>query len=250
MGEGIEKPTTKDVKKVTKDIIIVKDYDDNSDDKNIDFVITLCDGLLDELEANMDKAKGVNMIYKTFHLATTVSTSNIHLFDARGILKKYNNIIEIIDEYFITRLELYQVRKDYLINKLTNELIIIENKVRYIREVLAGTIDIRRMKKDAVYKLLSDKEYILIDNEYNYLIKLPMDSVTEEKIIDLENKFESKQIELEEIKALTIENMWSQELNELNKSLDELEKLNQDKFIAPAKLMTKKNVKSKKNKII
>jgi DNA topoisomerase-2 len=254
MGEAIEKPTAKDkvkdtknTKKANKDII-VKDYDDNSDDKNIDFIITLCDGLLEELESKIDKTKGVNLVYKTFHLATTGSTSNIHLFDAKGILKKYNNIIEIIDEYFITRLELYQVRKNYLIDKLTNELIIIENKVKYIREVLNGTIDIRRMKKDAVYKLLSDKEYIIIDGEYNYLIKLPMDSVTEEKIAELENKFESKKIELEKIKSSTIENMWLHELEELNIELEKLNQKNDNSM--PTENLIKKNVKSKKNKII
>jgi DNA topoisomerase-2 len=254
MGEGIEKPTasTKEKKSTKKETIIVKDYDDNSDDKNIDFVITLCDGLLDELESKIDKTKGINLVYKTFHLATTGSTSNIHLFDARGILKKYNNIIEIIDEYFITRLELYQVRKNYLIDKLTNELIVIENKVRFIRELLSKpkpTINLCNMEDDAVYKLLSDKEYILIDGNYNYLIGLPMYSVTKKKVIELENKFESKKIELEDIKASTIENMWLHELEELNIELaKELAKeLNESAHIKDNSI--KKNVKSKKNKI-
>jgi len=247
MGEGtadIKKATTTEKeKKAKKENIIVKDYDDNSDDKNIDFVITLCDGVLEELEAKIDKTKGVNLIYKTFHLATTVSTSNIHLFDARGVLKKYSSIVEIIDEYFITRLELYQVRKNYLIDKLTNELTIIENRVRYIREVLAGTIDIRRMKKDVVYKLLSEKEYLLDNNSYDYLIKLPMDSVTDEKIADLENKYESKQIELELIKTTTIENMWLAELAELNTIL---EQTSQKEDITPPK-KSQKAQRSKKN---
>ena len=254
MGEGVEKPAvakatiakTSVAKTKDKDII-VKDYDDHSDDKNIDFTITLCDGILEDLESKMDKIKGVNLIYKTFHLATTISTSNIHLFDAKGVLKKYNNIVEIIDEYFITRLDLYQVRKDYLIDKLTNELIIIENKVKYIREVLAGTIDIRRMKKDTVYKLLSDKEYILIDGEYNYLIKLPMDSVTEEKIIDLENKYESKKIELQEIKTCTIQNMWLRELEELSQELEKLYTEREDgNTTTTKKTTTKKNTNTTK----
>jgi DNA topoisomerase-2 len=194
---------------------IVKDYDDMSNDKEIDFIVTLHDGMLDKLESEIDKTKGINLIYKMFHLATTISTSNMHLFDADGKLKKYSSIIEIIDEYFVTRLRLYLVRKNYLIEKITHELLVIENKVKYIREVLDSTIDIRRMKKEHVYKLLSEKDYKLIDDEYSYLIKLPMDSVTEEKIAEMEKKYENKKNELEEIINTSIENMWIKELDNL-----------------------------------
>jgi DNA topoisomerase-2 len=207
-------------KKLSKKECIVKDYDDMSNDKEIDFTVTLHDGMLDKLESELDKTKDTNLVYKVFRLATTVSTSNMHLFDTSGRLKKYSSIIEIIDEYFATRLHLYQVRKDYLIEKITHELLIIENKVRYIREVLESTIDIRRMKKDNVYKLLTEKNYALIDGEYSYLIKLPMDSVTEEKIEEMEKKYQDKRNELDEIINTTIQNLWIKELDILYSLLD------------------------------
>jgi DNA topoisomerase-2 len=201
-----------------------------SNDKEIDFIVTLHDGMLDKLESEIDKTKEINLIYKLFHLATTISTSNMHLFDASGKLKKYSSMVEIIDEYFLTRLYLYQVRKNYLIEKITYELLIIENKVKYIREVLDSTIDIRRMKKDDVYELLSKKDYKLIDGEYSYLIKLPMDSVTEEKIAEMEKKYESKKNELDEIVNTSIENMWIKELDNLNILLIESDNLNLCKY--------------------
>ena len=252
MGEGTssgtKKSTVEGAKKKSADgakkqpALIVKDYTDMSNDAAIDFTIVLQNGVLAELESKIDKIKGVNLVYTTFNLATTLTTSNMHLFDAVGRLRKYSSIVEIIDEYYITRLELYQVRKNYLIDKLTNELIIIENKVKYIREVLASTIDLRRMSQDAVYKLLSDKEYMLIDNNYYYLTRLAMDSVTDEKIADLENKYESKRIELDEVSMLSIENMWLKELDILSQELD---KLNQD--ASNISLMVKTNKKKTKD---
>ena len=224
MGEDESKKTS------SKKDCIVKDYDDMSNDKEIDFIVTLHDGMLDKLESEIDKTKEINLIYKLFHLATTISTSNMHLFDASGKLKKYSSMVEIIDEYFLTRLYLYQVRKNYLIEKITYELLIIENKVKYIREVLDSTIDIRRMKKDDVYELLSKKDYKLIDGEYSYLIKLPMDSVTEEKIAEMEKKYESKKNELDEIVNTSIENMWIKELDNLNILLIESDNLNLCKY--------------------
>jgi DNA topoisomerase-2 len=244
-AEGAKKATAGSSKKPP--VTIVKDYTDMSNDAEIDFTIVLQNGMLAELESKIDKVKGVNSIYTTFNLATTLTTSNMHLFDAIGRLRKYTSIIEIIDEYYATRLELYQVRKNYLIDKLTNELLIIENKVKYIREVLASTIDIRRMKKDAVYKLLSDKNYMLIEDNYNYLIKLPMDSVTDEKIAELENKYESKRIELDEISMLSIEHMWMRELDILSQ---ELGKLNQETNALSVKPVSKtKKGKTTKGKM-
>jgi DNA topoisomerase-2 len=235
---GAKKDSTK-----KQPTLIIKDYTDMSNDAAIDFTIVLHTGVLADLESKIDKVKGVNLVYTTFNLATTLTTSNMHLFDAVGRLRKYSSIIEIIDEYYITRLELYQVRKNYLIDKLTNELIIIENKVKYIREVLASTIDLRRMSQDAVYKLLSDKEYMLIDNNYYYLTRLAMDSVTDEKIADLENKYESKRIELEEVSKISIENMWLRELDILSQ---ELGKLVQEVSNTP--LTVKKTKKGKSTK--
>ena len=49
----------------------------------IDFIITLQKGKLDELTSIPDG------IYKQFKLISTVSTTNMHLFDADDKLKKY-----------------------------------------------------------------------------------------------------------------------------------------------------------------
>ena len=112
---------------------IVKDYDDMSKDTTVDFVITLQKGKLEELEAQ-EHDYHCNGILKTFKLYTTNSTSNMHLFDAKDKLKKYDTVCEIIDDYYETRLQMYQVRKDYLTTMLEKELVILSNKRNYIQE--------------------------------------------------------------------------------------------------------------------
>ena len=44
----------------------------------------------------------------------------MHLFNAEDKLVKYSNVTDIIDDYFITRLEGYKTRKDHLIQLLSN----------------------------------------------------------------------------------------------------------------------------------
>ena len=58
-----------------------------------------------------------------------LSTTNIHLFDAKEHLKKYNSVDDIIDEFYHERLNLYKIRKDYQLEKLRKEIEILSNIV-------------------------------------------------------------------------------------------------------------------------
>jgi DNA topoisomerase-2 len=201
------KTDTKTGKKINP---VIKDYDDMSKDTSIDFTITLQKGKMEELNSEG--------IYKQFKLVSTISTSNMHLFDAEDKLKKYNTIPEIIDDYYVKRLEMYEIRKTYLINEIKRELMVLNNKARYIKEILEGTIDLRKKTKDVINNMLREKGYneIKEGDEYKYLTKMPMDSVTEENVKKLLEEEQKMIKELEELESTTKEDMWLKELNELN----------------------------------
>jgi DNA topoisomerase-2 len=137
------------------------------------------------------------------------------LFDSDDTLNKYENVSEIIDAYYETRFKLYGTRKEHMINSLEKELVIISNKARYIQEVLDGTIDLRKKKREEVNGMLEFKEYDQMekDTDYKYLVKMPMDSVTEENVARLLNTKGDKESELEKIKSTLIQQMWLGELD-------------------------------------
>ena len=209
----IEPGVDKEGKKITP---IVKDYDDMSKDTNVDFTITLQKGKIEELEAT-NVEHNCNGIEKLFKLYTTNSNTNMHLFDANDKLKKYEKVEEIIDDYFDTRLKMYQTRKEYMIDALEKELVLLTNKARYIKENLDDTIDLRKKNKQQVIQMLKEKEYSIIgdDIEYKYLTKMPMDSVTDENVEKIFKEKGDKESELEIIKSTTINQMWTCELNRL-----------------------------------
>jgi len=211
--ETLTETVDKNGKKTTP---VIKDYDDMSKDTTIDFIITLQKGKLEELEAiHLDN--NCNGLEKQFKLFTTNTTTNMHLFDPNDKLKKYGNVIEIIDDYFGTRLELFQTRKTYLIDAITKDLLLLSNKSKYIKENLDGTVDLRRKKREEVVALLKSKGYDIMDEDgdYKYLTRMPMDSVTEENVTKLLKEHGDKTVELNTIQELTIQNMWLNELNKL-----------------------------------
>jgi DNA topoisomerase-2 len=213
LEELIEPTPGKDGKKITA---IVKDYDDMSKDTNVDFTITFSKGKLEEIE----KLKGdhdCNGIEKLLKLYTTNTTTNMHLFDADDTLRKYEKVTDIIDTYYEVRLKLYGSRKNFMIDALEKELVTLTNKARYIKENLDGTIDLRKKKKEEVNQMLTEKGYDILDNDtdFKYLVKMPMDSVTEENVEKLLKSKGNKELELETIKSTTIYQMWKNELDEL-----------------------------------
>lgn len=224
---------------------IIKDYEDMSKDTNVDFTITFVKGKLEELEKSKGD-HGCNGLEKLLKLYTTNTTTNMHLFDSDDTLQKFDKISDIIDAYYEVRLKLYQTRKDYMIESLERELMLLTNKAKYIQENLNGTIDLRKKKKEQVNEMLESKGYDVIDDDvnYHYLTKMPMDSVTEENVDRLNKEHDNKAVELETIKSTTINKMWLNELDILKEEYIEY-KEERARLIngVSKKKVTKSNVK-------
>jgi DNA topoisomerase-2 len=232
LSDGVDSKTGKKI------IPIVKDYDDMSKDTTIDFTVTLQKGKLEEL--------GDEGIYKQFKLISSMTTTNMHLFDAEDKLKKYSSIVEIIDDYFLKRLEMYSIRKQYLINHVEKELLLLKNKVMYIQENLDGTIDLRKKSREEINKMLSDKKYELINDDYKYLTKMPMDCVTEENVVKIENEYKTKNDELIVLINTTPEEMWLSELKVLEEEYILFKEEKERMFDSSKVLLKKKSKKVKK----
>jgi Zn/Cd-binding protein ZinT len=95
----------------------------------------------------------------------------------------------------------------------------VEQKVKYIRAVLSGKLDLRNKKQDVLYKELSALAIDMREESYAYLTKMPMDSVTQEKVESLEKEFREIQEEVARLTAMTVEQIWIQELVALKKAI-------------------------------
>jgi DNA topoisomerase-2 len=215
----LENDKDKDGKKI---VPIIKQISENFTDTTVDFDIQFSKGKLSELEAQQSE-NGCNGLEKLLKLYNTSSTTNMNLFDYNDKLQKYDTVEDIIDDYFDIRLDYYDIRKENMIATLERELVILSNKARYIKEILEGTIDLRKKKETEIVAMLSDKEYDKLETdeqEYNYLLHMPMYSVSNEKVQKLIKEHEDKKEELERIKETTIEQMWLYELELLEKEYD------------------------------
>ena len=210
-----------------KNKAFVKDYNDMSTDTTVDIEITFNE----PIDETTEGTNLYNNFEKMMKLYASLSTTNMHLFNDEEKLMKFDNEKEIIDSYFPVRLKYYQKRKDYMIDALQKELNLLSNKARYVQDNLDGEIDLRKKRKEDILELLKGKNYDVIDEDtdYKYLLKMPMDSVSEENAERLLKERDGKEKELVDIQSTSIENMWLKELDELKKMLVTVEKVNTEK---------------------
>jgi DNA topoisomerase-2 len=188
-----------------------------STDTTVDIEITLNDPIDETIEGTNQ----YNNFEKTMKLYNSLSTNNMHLFNDDEKLLKFDKETDIIEAYYPVRLKYYQKRKDYMINSLQKELLLLSNKTRYIQSTLSDEIDLRKKSKDSILNMLRDHKYDIMDgdNDYKYLLKMPMDSVSEENVNRLLKDKGNKEAELTLIQSTSIQEMWMNELEELKVNL-------------------------------
>uniref|UniRef100_A0A6C0IXV3 DNA topoisomerase (ATP-hydrolyzing) n=1 Tax=viral metagenome TaxID=1070528 RepID=A0A6C0IXV3_9ZZZZ len=216
--EFLDKITIERGKENSKQFI--KSYIDHSSESAVDITIKFDQNTLYKL-LTTDIDGPITKIAKDLKLSSKLGTKNMWLFNTKSKLSKFNDIREIIDEWFSCRHALYVERKAYLLDKLEKELNIIKYKVMFINEFINETIEIRGKKKADILEMLSEKKYpklsIKTDGEksYDYLLKMDLYKLTKEEIDRLTEQRDLKQMEVNDLEETTVEKIWDSELDEL-----------------------------------
>jgi hypothetical protein len=107
--------------------------------------------------------------------------------------------------------------------------------------------------------LLKGYDRIENDEDFKYLVKMPMDSVSEENVEKLLQEHQIKEDELDRIKTTTIEEMWLSELSILEneykeyqnvRKLDQLGESKKKKSVKKVAGGVKKVIKKSSNMIV
>lgn len=197
-------PATRSVKKSDNNFIGYKEY---HTDTKVHF----------ELEFKPDYLDTIEDIPKLFRLVSKISLTNMHLFSVNGTIKKYISPKEIMDEYFARRLELYDERKKYLLNEIKRMLELLSNKIKFILMVVEKTLLINNRKKSDIEEDLIKHNFDKIDGNYDYLLGMAIYQLTYERIEALKKQRDEKQVEFDQLSAITPDMIWKNELIELRK---------------------------------
>jgi len=174
------------------------------------------DKLSEYLLPNVSDDTGIMKLAKLLKLTASVSTSNMYLFDKNCVLRKYNNIKEIIDHFYECRMVFYEKQKTHLLKFLRSSLEKIQNRVKYINFILDGTIDLKKIEDDEnLYLILQNLGHLKIDDSFDYLIKMPMNSLTKKNVEKLNSEHAKLVQEIQIVQDKTISQMWWDDLENI-----------------------------------
>ena len=201
LEELVDGHTDKDGKKIPP---VLKDITNLSTEIKIDITVVFPKGKLADYSADA--------LEKVLKLTTTVSTTNMHLFDADLKLHKYEKVEEIIDAFYLVRLETYKKRKAQQIDALQRILMELGNRAKFIQGLLDDSIDLRRKKNDEVDLLLHSLGFGKIDDSFGYLRRMHADAVTEENVAKIMQEKSEMEQNLKTLVGTSFTKMWLNDL--------------------------------------
>ena len=176
----------------------IKDFEDTSTDKDVHILVKGMD------DTTLQKSL-------VFHAKKT----NMHAFNHKGVITKYNSLNDILREYAEVRLSLYEKRRLHTIKALENELPYHDNVVKFIQDQIADvpTIVLKKKTRAECDVMFVKNGYAKIEDGFEYLMKLPVSSFTAEQVAKHEKHLAELRTEIERLRSLKAADMWLSELS-------------------------------------
>jgi len=207
-----------DNKKSKLNIYDVREY---HTERQVHFVVRMDGNKLKEAE----QKDGIEVAMK---LKGSINETNMVLFNHEGKITKYKNAKEIMQEFAKVRLKMYDLRKKYLIQKLTLEKELLGNRARFIGMIIAKKLHINNRKKADIVKDLTRLKFRKFGDTtpprtgYEYLLGMQILTLTHERKLELEKLYKFKSDELAQVKKTSIQQMWSNDLDRLEQAIREM----------------------------
>ena len=188
----------------TKEIV---SYDDNCKD-SIEYIIKFT-------RSDLEKATDEKLI-KMFKLEEA-STEIFSTLDENGKLKIFETTSEIIEYFVAFRLSYYHKRKAFMLAKMNHDLKILSNRGRFIKAILDEKLKINNVSKALIIEGIVEMNLDKIDDSYDYLLRMPIYSLTKELFEKLKEDFTSKKGEIKKLEETDPKDMYLDDLNDLKK---------------------------------
>ncbi|KAK9450078.1 DNA topoisomerase [Limtongia smithiae] len=209
---------------------------------DIKFVVQLSE---EEMQNALDEG-----LLNKFKLVSTISMNNMVAFDAAGRVRKYETVEEILREFYYIRLDFYQRRKDHLANIYTEQLEKLNSQARFIKMIIDKqlvianrkraelVVELKKLKFPPISKrkngpLDDDETPTAEENDdesgdidlssYDYLLGMPIWSLTRERYDKLVKERGHKEDDLNILLKKSAKDIWDADLTDFTKSWKEYE---------------------------
>ena len=122
-------------------------------------------------------------------------------------------------------MKLYEQRKQYQLSELDTKIQVISAKCRFILEIVNDTIVVTKKSKSEIQQQLVDKGYPQFNDSYDYLVKLPIYTLSQEEIDKLLKEKDELVSDHKDLSETTNRDMWLSELHLFEKLYNKTRKI-------------------------
>jgi DNA topoisomerase-2 len=150
-------------------------------------------------------------------LIEKIKLTNMHAFNSKCVIHKYESVGEILREFCGVRLAMYRDRIAYMLKELRDRLPYHENVVRFIRQQCEDKPrpELRKKTGEECDRLLALEKFVKIRDSYDYLLNLPIASLTLKHAQKHEKDLEDLRFHIEKLEKTTAPGLWQEELGKL-----------------------------------
>jgi len=145
---------------------------------------------------------------------------NLTTLDETGKLRVFERAEEIVRYFVELRLGYYEKRKARLLSELTRDIEVLDSRARFIDAVIKGRIVVANEKKPDIINSIEKEGISKQDNSYDFLLSMPIWSLTHEKYLELQKKLDDKKKEREKVERTKPADFYRQDLRELRSQVE------------------------------
>lgn len=141
-----------------------------------------------------------------------LSLTNRYLFGPSGAIKSYTSTREIITDFFDVRLAAYAQRRELQMSIDKADAELAGSKVQFIELISSGKLTLDGRSMSDVERELSLCGLPTVQGTYDYLLRMPMASLTLERKAALQKIMQAKLEGVRTLEATTASTLWSSDL--------------------------------------
>ena len=149
-------------------------------------------------------------------LVKPVTENYICISENNQIIDYFQSAEDIIKYYIDVKKRYLQKRKEFLVQKYESELQILKSKEMFINLCINSNIEINNKNKALIVQQLEKfNDIIKLNDSYDYLLNMPIYSLTSERLDSLKKSITELTEKLNNTKDISIEQMWLNDIAEI-----------------------------------
>ena len=190
-----------------EDSKVLKSFEDRSDNDQFNFIVDFSRGVI------RDRDEG--FILDTLKLVKKVS-ENFTTIDQDNKIKVFNNDVDLLKAWVDIKLTYTLKRKKYMLSQMQHEGELLTSRYIFIKSVIDGDIIVTNTKKcDIIKQIKKVNGVIEKDGLYDYLLNMPIHSLTKEKVTMLKSKIKVLMVDTKSLKRKTEQELYMEDLDQL-----------------------------------